>query len=580
MASDFQIQEMIYQDADGVLFQAFERQTGHLVALRRFFLEEEVLEELREREGDNQSRFEQGLEWMKALEIPHLQKILGGGFDELDGTPFFVTEWIEGKSLDEAHEQNVFSPGDGQIFEAQVRSVLQALPEEARSAIQLREEEILIARDDSGGLHTMLLLSPLRYFGAMGGMTVPRVDQEEALRLLVERFPAAASVAEPAMRSPEIQTAPITPLKSAQAGSDGGLLWGSLAALFVLLGVGCWFLFSFSKEKKLSVEGEAPQTREEPQSEELVREQATGEPAASALAASADEDVQDSIELAEIPSDGESEAPVELAQVEETVPEPETEAESPGAAAPRNRPIVMEEKALEGEIDLFGDDEEVADPDRPYFTPKDLAQLKQLDGQAISFRGKVVESNQSGGKGTLWYLDFGDRRDQPFVVFRHTESETPVQRADWDEFVGKEVFVSATVQVDSGKMARGSGVWLRVSSIDDIRFQPEEPEEKVYQFADLEELKGVSEGEEVIFEGAFADFRKNGDFVYLLFQDGYAIVGRFPVGGALSNRPFAEKLNQSKGSRVRLTGIRASDTNPNFAVVIGLEAESGFSVIE
>ncbi len=73
----FQIEEMVYQDAKGVLFQALDKETGQLVAIRRFFLKEDVLAKLKEIvENGELTLFEERLKWLKSLDVPNLQKVL------------------------------------------------------------------------------------------------------------------------------------------------------------------------------------------------------------------------------------------------------------------------------------------------------------------------------------------------------------------------------------------------------------------------------------------------------------------------------------------------------------------------
>ena len=135
VANDFQIQEMVHQDSDGVLFQALDKQTGRLVALNRFFLQGKILAKLRKKEEGGKSLFDERMAQLKALEVPHVQKVLGGGFDEIDETPYVVAEWVDGMSLKEGFEKKIFSEGEGAAFEAQARATLSALPEELGAAI-------------------------------------------------------------------------------------------------------------------------------------------------------------------------------------------------------------------------------------------------------------------------------------------------------------------------------------------------------------------------------------------------------------------------------------------------------------
>lgn len=93
----FQIEDLIHQDATGVVFRAVDMQTGESVALRRFFpfgadgggLE---LEEV--------AAYNIAVERLAGLKHPALRAVISGGCDPEDGMPFIATEWIEGDPLD------------------------------------------------------------------------------------------------------------------------------------------------------------------------------------------------------------------------------------------------------------------------------------------------------------------------------------------------------------------------------------------------------------------------------------------------------------------------------------------------
>lgn len=97
MPRRFQIEDLIVQDASGVVFRALDNQTGRLVALRRFFpfganggglLEEE------------QAAYNIALDRLAGLHHPSLRSVISGGCDPVDGMPFIATEWIEGDLLE------------------------------------------------------------------------------------------------------------------------------------------------------------------------------------------------------------------------------------------------------------------------------------------------------------------------------------------------------------------------------------------------------------------------------------------------------------------------------------------------
>lgn len=557
---------MIHQDEHGVLFQATDKQTGHLVALRRFFLSEEVVAKLKECDAEGQTLFDKGLDWMKSLEIPHLQKVIGGGFDELDGTPYFVTQWLEGSSLAEGFENESFRPGEGKTFEEQAKGVLLALPMESRPVVFLDEEEILVSRDDAGGLVTHFLISPLRYFGGMGGMEFEAVDRGQTLQQLAAKFPAA-EVSAPA--TSQVAPASQTPtLKSAKQGSGGGLLWGSLAALLVLLGVGGWLVSSKSKSKdeepvvaELSLPEESTNAENKPKEviESESESQLSPEPAvAPESEVVSEEDVREStpseIEIAE----------ARVARAQQELEESQRPKEMP---APRPDLYEIDESKPEGEISIFDDEDAPSTPEDGVYGPNDIEQLVAKKGEKVRFAGKVVSSEKSGS-GKTWYLEFGDRRTQAFISFLQSRSGTDDSREDWDAFVGKEVQVEGKVEVDTGLMKRGSGVKISIAQMSEVKVKPEVPEERVYEYSDLDDLRVVSEGEEILFVGTLASYKPRNSSLYLFFEEGFAIVGRISLGDTQFNQALNSRLQALQGQRIQLRGNKSKDENQKIKIAI------------
>ena len=611
MAIDFQIQEMIHQNSDGVIFQALDKQTGHLVALRRFFLPDLVITRLKEKEENGKTVFENGLDWLKALDVPHLQKVVAGGFDELDDTPYFVTEWVDGRKLDEAHEQGIFSAGEGEVFNGQARAVLTALPMEVRHAVYLEEERILVSRDDSGSLLTTFLWAPRRYFGAKGGMEFNSVDRQEVLESLKKRFPAG-EVAQATPIAGQVTTpikgqvtapikgqvtapikgqvtAPIkgqvtAPIKgqissdtqpvakSSKTSAGGGLLWGALGALVALLGVGGWLVFkggddevALVAEKTVEVEKIAEELAAKDESDEEASEvEMAEELEGEELEALAKMEEEKLAAEAEAKKAAEEEAAAAAKEAEE-------KEKAEAMALAKEEEAKAEENAAVSQEELAGAED--------YSTWKDIELFKTMNGEEVKFRGKVSKASRSRGKGSFWYLDFGNYRERPFVLLLQKDEPEANYGKDWVSLEGEEVFVTAEIEVkeDGTPGKRGSGVTLRIKNLSDIRFEPEKPPERVYEYGDLDDLRVVSTGEKVIFEGVLKRHQKNEGFVYLFFEDGISIVGRFDVGGPLSNRTFANKLKELEGKKVRLVGVGASDENPKIEAVIQLSEQSGLT---
>lgn len=94
----FQIEEILAQDATGITFRASGRQTGELLAVRRFFPFGPDGGGLDETE---RAAYLAALQRLAETRHPALRAIVGGGCDPNDGMPFIVTAWSEGIPLDQ-----------------------------------------------------------------------------------------------------------------------------------------------------------------------------------------------------------------------------------------------------------------------------------------------------------------------------------------------------------------------------------------------------------------------------------------------------------------------------------------------
>ena len=135
MVQDFEIRELVFQDAEGVIFRARNLQNQQLICLHRFFLEPDAITQLQVEGENGVSLFVKGLAKLQILEAPGVRRILTGGFDEVDKIPYIVTEWVEGESIESCLESKSLVAGDGAIFEAQVERTFESLPEEMRLSL-------------------------------------------------------------------------------------------------------------------------------------------------------------------------------------------------------------------------------------------------------------------------------------------------------------------------------------------------------------------------------------------------------------------------------------------------------------
>jgi hypothetical protein len=97
---------MVAQSASAVVFRALDTRTGCPVAIRRFFTAGEATGlPVAERE-----RFLDAIERVATVDHPALRAVIAGGIDPVDGIPFVVTEWKEGRTLAERIKDGRLKP--------------------------------------------------------------------------------------------------------------------------------------------------------------------------------------------------------------------------------------------------------------------------------------------------------------------------------------------------------------------------------------------------------------------------------------------------------------------------------------
>lgn len=164
MRCRYEIQEMLAQDAHGVVFQAIDRESGDDVVIRRFFPFGPKGSGL---EGEERLAYVAAIDRLKSVSHPALRTILAGDCDPVDGMPYLVTEWVEGTRLAEHLKSTALSP-------ASTRALLdQALEASQMLAAALGEEavwvetapEAVILSSGQGGRSLTFWISPLRWLG-------------------------------------------------------------------------------------------------------------------------------------------------------------------------------------------------------------------------------------------------------------------------------------------------------------------------------------------------------------------------------------------------------------------------------
>lgn len=168
MVRRFQIEDMMAQDASGVVFRALDSETGLPVAVRRFFpfgVNGGGLSE------DEQADYNIAVERLSGISHPAMRSIITGGCDPVDGMPFIATEWIEGVALQTFLERGPLTP-------AEATHLLTLAMEVCEQISQVLGEEAMWVETD---VHTIIVgaegeargitfwISPLKWLGKNDG---------------------------------------------------------------------------------------------------------------------------------------------------------------------------------------------------------------------------------------------------------------------------------------------------------------------------------------------------------------------------------------------------------------------------
>lgn len=521
---------MIHQDIDGVIFRAVDSVDGNSLAVRRFFLTEAQLNRLREEkeEPGGESLFGVWLANLMLLEAPNLRKVLGGGFDEVDGTPYIVTNWVEGETLKEARDAGHLNAGDRAVFETQAKSVIDYLPVGLRGALLLDGDHILVKRNPSGGLEGSFLISPRHYFGAVGGALARTSDQEQSLAGLAAYFPKGGAFATSGIGSVSLAeggpTLPASELRSVQGTSSAKVLWMVAALTLLLSAAVAWWLLKPGDSPQIAKESSNLAARRvTPPLEEVPK------PAPEARAVELPNDLADRTDEVEIaiPEEEQEELVAEVGSDDE--PEPE---EIAASSSPENRTV-----SENGETDAARE-----------FGPYEIESLAEMDGKVVTIAGPVIDT-ASTASGSWWYLDFGGGPKTVYVVFREKEKFPDKTFTDWDRFREKDIRVTG-VYSSSGRGKFGSKAELVIESLDavEVILPP-----KVYETYEWQEMKAeVGQSEDVLFEATYKNFLARDGAVYLLFEEGLQVAARFQVGGPLSTQAFSKEMKELEGERIRI----------------------------
>lgn len=95
----YEILDILAQDASEVVYEARDRETDQRVVLRRFFPFGADGGGL---ESEERTAYDVAIRRLKRATHPALRRVLDGGTDPIDGIPFLITEWMEGRQLSQS----------------------------------------------------------------------------------------------------------------------------------------------------------------------------------------------------------------------------------------------------------------------------------------------------------------------------------------------------------------------------------------------------------------------------------------------------------------------------------------------
>jgi len=158
----FQIEDLIAQDASGVVFRALDMTTDVVVAVRRFFPFGADGDGLNE---EQQTAYNIAVGRLAGLDHPSMRSVICGGCDAIDGMPYIATEWIPGKTLATFIKNQPLKPAEA------INVLTQALEVSELLSRVLAEEGIwvetdvqtIVVGDEGTGRGVTFWIAPLKW---------------------------------------------------------------------------------------------------------------------------------------------------------------------------------------------------------------------------------------------------------------------------------------------------------------------------------------------------------------------------------------------------------------------------------
>jgi hypothetical protein len=163
----FQIEDLIVQDASGVVFRALDSETGKPVAVRRFFPFGASGGGLL---PDEQTAYNIAIGRLSGIKHPALRSVISGGCDPVDGIPYIATEWVDGDSIQGLVDQGTFRAETATELLTQALEVCELLSQVlAEEAVWIETDlQTIIMGNHGSGRRFTFWISPLKWLGSVG----------------------------------------------------------------------------------------------------------------------------------------------------------------------------------------------------------------------------------------------------------------------------------------------------------------------------------------------------------------------------------------------------------------------------
>ncbi len=168
MGERFQIQDLLSQDASGVVFRALDTVTQQTVAVRRFFPFGPNGGGL---EADEQSAYNIAIGRLMGISHPAMRGIICGGCDVVDGMPYIATEWFDGTPLQSVLRRGPLDIATARHLICKALEVCELLSQVfEKEAIWIETElDTIIFGDKDSGRGITFWISPLKWLGKNEG---------------------------------------------------------------------------------------------------------------------------------------------------------------------------------------------------------------------------------------------------------------------------------------------------------------------------------------------------------------------------------------------------------------------------